>query len=63
MDHDMMASTTAMVMSEMSGMVQTATGTAAMASSTGMSMDDGGMDMGGGCKISVGATTTSLALM
>jgi copper transporter 1 len=49
---DMMASTTAMTMSAMSGMMQTATGTAAMASSTGMSMG-GGMGMGGGCKISV----------
>jgi hypothetical protein len=46
----MMASTTAMVMPDMT---QTATGSAAMASSTGMSMGGGGMSMGGSCKISV----------
>lgn len=50
MNHDVMASTTAM---DMSGMTQTATGDAAMASSTGMSMDGDSMSMGGGCKISV----------
>ncbi|KAF9696543.1 hypothetical protein EKO04_005523 [Ascochyta lentis] len=51
-----MASATAMVMSGMSGMsgmTQTATGTAAMASSTGMSMGGDSMSMGGGCKISM----------
>ncbi|KZM23494.1 Copper Transporter integral membrane protein that functions in high affinity copper transport [Ascochyta rabiei] len=54
--HGMVASTTATVMSgmsDMSGMTQTATGTAAMASNTGMSMGGGGMNMGGGCKISM----------
>lgn len=40
----------------MPDMTQTATGTAAMASSTGMSMGGGGMSMGGNCKISVGNT-------
>lgn len=51
-----MTSAKTMVMSGMSGMAgvtQTVTGSAAMASSTGMSMGGGGMSMGGGCKISV----------
>jgi hypothetical protein len=51
-----MASATSMAMSGMAGMAQTATGSAAMASSTGMSMGGGGMSMGGGCKISVRTT-------
>jgi len=40
-------------MAGMAGMTQTATGSAAMASSTGMSHGGGGMSMGGSCKISV----------
>ena len=55
----MMASATPAAMAGMSGMsvmTQTATGSAAMASSTGMSMGGGGMSMGGGCKISVSYT-------
>ncbi|KAF2631690.1 Ctr-domain-containing protein [Macroventuria anomochaeta] len=52
----MIASATTAAMTGMSGMsvmTQTATGSAAMASSTGMSMGGGGMSMGGGCKISM----------
>ena len=54
----MMASLTSVAMTGMSGMAgmtTTATGSAAMASSTGMSHGGGGMSMGGGCKISVRA--------
>jgi hypothetical protein len=54
--HDMMATVTPAVMTGMSGMAgmtQTATGSAAMASSTGISHGGGGMSMGGSCKISV----------
>ena len=56
----MMTSTKTMVMSGMPGMTQTVTGSAAMASSTGMSMGGGGMSMGGGCKISVRNIENSL---
>ncbi|KAJ4991387.1 ctr copper transporter [Stagonosporopsis vannaccii] len=49
-----MASATSAVMTGMAGMTTTATGSAAMASSTGMSHGGGGgMSMGGGCKISM----------
>lgn len=52
----MMATATSAVMtgiSAMEGMTQTATISAAMASSTGMSHGGSGMSMGGSCKISV----------
>ncbi|KAF3047317.1 Copper Transporter integral membrane protein that functions in high affinity copper transport [Didymella keratinophila] len=54
--HDMMATATLAVMTGMfgmAGMTQTATGSAAMVSSTGMSHGGGGMSMGGSCKISM----------
>lgn len=52
----MIVSATSAAMSGMAAMTQTATGSAAMATSTGMSHGGGGgMSMGGGCKISVSA--------
>ncbi|KAJ8114130.1 hypothetical protein OPT61_g3920 [Boeremia exigua] len=50
--HSMMASVTSAAMSGMAGMT-TPTGSAAAASSTGMSHGGGGMSMGGSCKISM----------